>query len=132
MALRVKGASGLPLFFALFGGLLIIAYFIHPAELRRGPIMEIQRFFLVIPTYEVHYTDCRAMGSPEDSSERKGILGVTRDYGGKRFPARSDEDAIEFVTNARPNCRVQLLYRLKRVRRGGRMRWDKTRVFLES
>lgn len=105
----IPSYAAIPAILALAG----VAFVMKPEELRRDPLLEMQGAIGLAGKYEVMYarcTDGTDRATLDAASFAKGFVGGFS----HRFPARSDDDAAQFVQEARPQCDVASLYRLDR------------------
>ncbi|WDI30659.1 hypothetical protein PUV54_11905 [Hyphococcus flavus] len=121
----LPGYAAIPAILAIAGA----AFIMKPEDLRRDPLLELQGMIGIAQKYEVMYARC-ADGSDNATMDAAGVAtGFTGGYT-HDFPGRSDEDAANFVKQARPQCEVASLYRLDRRLTGSSSanRWRRTRV----
>lgn len=109
----ITSYAAIPAILALAG----VAFVMKPAELRRDPLLEVQGAVGLAPKYEVMYSRCAA-GNDDATGEAQldaaSFANSTAGGFSNQFPARSDDDAAQFVQAARPQCVVASLYRLDR------------------
>ncbi len=105
----ISSYAAIPAILAIAG----VAFVMKPEEMRRDPLLEVQGAVGLAGKYEVMYSSCidgTDAATLDTVSLAKGFVGGFS----HRFPARSDEDAVHFVVEARPQCDVASLYRLER------------------
>jgi len=105
--IELSKETAIPIVLCVLGA----AYFLQPAEFRRGPILELQGVVGMAPKYEVAYRACED-GQDQVTMDAKGIgKGLVGGYD-QRFIAKNDDDAVTFARQARPQCTLRSVSRL--------------------
>ena len=105
----ISSYAAIPAILALAG----VAFVMKPSELRRDPLLEMQGAVGLAGKYEVMYARCSDGADAATLDTASFAEGFTGGFS-NQFPARSDDDAAQFVQAARPQCEVASLYRLDR------------------